>query len=98
MVMVVKKHYYLESTQKFTNYTKSILEFATETGLHPTQKPLELIKYLVKTYSKEDDMVMDNCMGSNTTGLACKKLNRQYIGIEKEKKYFDISVDRVVSK
>lgn len=89
------KHYDLESTQKFTGYPKSILEFATETGLHPTQKPLELMKYLIKTYSKEDDIVMDNCMGSNTTGLACKELNRQYIGIEKEKTYYDISVKRV---
>ena len=66
-----------------------------ENGLHPTQKPLELMKYLIKTYSNEDDVVMDNCMGSNTTGLACKELNRQYIGIEKEKAYYDISVKRV---
>ncbi len=88
-------HYKLESNQKFTNYPKSILEFAPETGLHPTQKPLELMKYLIKTYSNEDDVVMDNCMGSNTTGLACKELNRQYIGIEKDKSYYDVSVSRV---
>ena len=91
------KHYDLESTQNFTGYPNSILEFAPETGLHPTQKPLELMKYLIKTYSNEDDVVMDNCMGSNTTGLACKELNRQYIGIEKEKKYYDVSVSRVLS-
>jgi site-specific DNA-methyltransferase (adenine-specific) len=64
---------------------------------HPTQKSLELMKYLIKTYSNEDDVVMDNCMGSNTTGLACKELNRQYIGIEKDKNYYDVSVSRVLS-
>jgi site-specific DNA-methyltransferase (adenine-specific) len=91
------KHYDLESTQKFTGYPNSILEFAPETGLHPTQKPLDLMKYLIKTYSNEDDVVIDNCMGSNTTGLACKELNRQYIGIEKDKNYYDVSVSRVLS-
>jgi site-specific DNA-methyltransferase (adenine-specific) len=72
-------------------------EERTKNSLHPTQKPLELMKYLVKTYSNEDDVVMDNCMGSNTTGLACKELNRQYIGIEKDKNYYDVSVSRVLS-
>jgi site-specific DNA-methyltransferase (adenine-specific) len=83
--------------QTKTGYPKSILKYDRENGLHPTQKPLELIKYLIKTYSNEDDVVMDNCMGSNTTGLACKELNRQYIGIEKDKNYYDISVSRVLS-
>ena len=77
----------------------SIIQFKSQNPnvLHPTQKPLELMKYLIKTYSNEDDVVMDNCMGSNTTGLACKELNRQYIGIEKDKNYYDISVSRVLS-
>lgn len=83
--------------QTKTGYPKSILKYDRENGLHPTQKPLELMKYLIKTYSNEDDVVMDNCMGSNTTGLACKELNRQYIGIEKDKNYYDISVSRVLS-
>ena len=78
---------------------KSILTYSKQPtrtkNLHPTQKPLELMKYLIKTYSNEDDIVMDNCMGSNTTGLACKELNRQYIGIEKEKAYYDIAVKRL---
>ena len=87
-------HYKLESNQKYTGYPTSILEFAPETGLHPTQKPLELMKYLIKTYSKEDDVVMDNCMGSGTTNLACIKLNRKSIGIEKEKQYYDVAVRR----
>lgn len=87
----------IEYTTDF-KYPKSILEISNanqKNKLHPTQKPLELMKYLIKTYSNEDDVVMDNCMGSNTTGLACKELNRQYIGIEKEKAYYDISVKRV---
>jgi site-specific DNA-methyltransferase (adenine-specific) len=88
-------HYKLESTQKYTGYPTSILEFAPETGLHPTQKPLPLLEYLVSTYSNENDIVLDNCMGSNTTGLACQRLNRQFIGIEKEKSYYDISVKRL---
>jgi len=65
--------------------------------LHQNQKPLDLCKMLISTYTNEDDVVMDNCMGSNTTGLACKELNRQYIGIEKEKQYYDVSVSRVLS-
>ena len=87
----------IEYTTDF-KYPKSIIEISNanqKNKLHPTQKPLELMKYLIKTYSNEDDVVMDNCMGSNTTGLACKELNRQYIGIEKEKAYYDISVKRV---
>ena len=89
----------IEYTTDF-KYPKSILEISNanqKNKLHPTQKPLELMKYLIKTYSNEDDIVLDNCMGSNTTGLACKELNRQYIGIEKEKKYYDVSVNRVLS-
>ena len=89
----------IEYTTDF-KYPKSILEISNanqKNKLHPTQKPLELMKYLVKTYSNENDVVMDNCMGSNTTGLACKELNRQYIGIEKDKNYYDVSVSRVLS-
>ena len=66
-----------------------------EGGLHPTQKSLQLLEYLVKTYTNEGEIVLDNCMGSNTTGLACQRLNRQFIGIEKEKAYYDISVKRL---
>ena len=63
--------------------------------LHPTQKPLELMKYLIKTYSNEGDMVLDNTMGSGTTCLAAKNLNRKFIGIEKELKYYELAVGRV---
>lgn len=63
--------------------------------VHPTQKPIELLEYLVSTYTNEDDLVLDNCMGSGTTGVACKNLNRNFIGIEKEQKYFDIAKERI---
>ena len=64
-------------------------------NLHPTQKPLALIEELVKTYSNEGDTILDNCMGSGTTGVACKNLNRNFYGIEKDKKYFDIAYKRI---
>ena len=64
---------------------------------HPTQKPLELMEYLIKTYTNEGDMVLDNTMGSGTTNLACLKLNRKSIGIEKEKQYYDVAVRRLSS-
>ena len=91
------KHYDLESVQKFTGYPKSIIEFSTETGLHPTQKPLELLEYLVETYTNEGDTILDNTMGSGTTMIACKNLGRNGIGIEKEEKYFKIAQERVNS-
>ena len=62
---------------------------------HPTQKPVELMEYLVKTYTNEGDLVLDNTMGSGTTNLACIKLNRKSIGIEKEKQYYDVAVRRL---
>ena len=66
-----------------------------EGKLHPTQKPLKLIEYLVSTYSDEEDIVLDNTMGSGTTGVACVKLNREFIGIEKDENYYNIAVDRI---
>lgn len=65
--------------------------------IHPTQKPLALMEMLVKTYTNEGDMVLDNTMGSGTTNLACLRLNRSSIGIEKEEKYFNIAVKRCSS-
>jgi site-specific DNA-methyltransferase (adenine-specific) len=58
--------------------------------LHPTQKPVALFEYLIKTYTNEGDLVLDNCAGSGTTGVACKNLNRNFILIEKEQEYIDI--------
>ena len=68
----------------------SIQKFNTEVGLHPTQKPVALFEYLIKTYTNEGDLVLDNCAGSGTTGVACKNTNRNYILIEKEQEYIDI--------
>ena len=62
--------------------------------MHPTQKPLELLEYLIKTYTNEGDTVLDNTIGSGTTCLAALKLNRKSIGIEKEKQYYDVAVRR----
>lgn len=63
--------------------------------LHPTQKPVELLEWLVKTYSNEEDIVLDNCMGSGTTGVACSHLNRNFIGYELDKDYFKIAEERI---
>jgi len=71
-------------------------KFNTDTsGLHPTIKPLELFEYLIKTYTNKGDLVLDNTMGSGTTCLAAKNLNRQFIGIEKEEKYFNVAKQRL---
>ena len=69
----------------------------TELGLHPTQKPVALFEYLIKTYTNEGDLVLDNCMGSGTTGVACKNLNRNFIGIELDPEYFKIAEKRISS-
>ena len=65
-----------------------------KTAIHPTQKPVALLEYLIKTYTQENDLVLDNCMGSGTTCLAAKELNRKFIGIEKEHKYYEIACQR----
>jgi site-specific DNA-methyltransferase (adenine-specific) len=81
-------------------YPKSIITFSNADktkNQHPTQKPIELMEYLIKTYTNEGETVLDNCMGSGTTGVACKKSNRHFIGIEKDEKYFEVAVDRVTS-
>ena len=85
------------TTQEYEGFPNNILYYDVEQKgkfLHPTQKPLELLEYLVKTYTNEGDMVLDNTMGSGTTNLACIKLNRKSIGIEKEKQYYDVAVRR----
>lgn len=79
-------------------YPLQIVQFKRDilkSNLHPTQKPLELMKYLVLTYTNEGDTVLDFTMGSGTTGLACKELNRNFIGIELDEKYFEIAKERL---
>ena len=80
-------------------YPQSIQEFSTagmrKKRLHPTQKPVELLEYLIKTYTVEGETVLDNCMGSGTTGVACKNLNRKFIGIELDDTYYEIAKNRI---
>jgi len=92
----VKKEWSQKVT--YTNYPHNILKFSNVVGkqaTHPTQKPVALFEYLIKTYTNEDDLVLDNCAGSGTTGVACKNLNRRYILIEKEEKYCKIAEKRL---
>ena len=79
-----------------TGMPKSIITFSSESGLHPTQKPVALCEYLIKTYTNEGEWVLDNCMGSGTTGVACVNTNRNFIGIEQEEKYFIIAKQRIM--
>ena len=84
-----------ELNTQYTNYPKSILTYARVSGLHPTQKPVDLLTYLVRTYTNEGDVVLDNCMGSGTTGVACVSTGRSFIGFEKDEKYFSIAKERL---
>ena len=76
-------------------YPKTIQKFNAERGLHPTQKPVSLMEYLVLTYTNENETVLDFTMGSGTTGVACVNTNRNFIGIEQDAKYFDIATERI---
>lgn len=81
---------------RYTNYPKNTLYFKPKRqGLHPTQKPVALLEYLIKTYTNEGDIVLDNCMGSGSTGVACVNTGREFIGIELDTKYFDIAKERI---
>lgn len=79
-------------------YPKSIIQFPKDGKLHHTQKPVELIRYLVRTYTSEGDTVLDNCMGSGTTAIACLKENRHFIGFELDKHYFDVAEKRIADE
>lgn len=79
----------------FTPQKSSKYDSSVDLRLHPTQKPIELCEYLIKTYSNDNDTVLDNCMGSGTTGAACIHTGRNFIGIEKEEKYFEIAKKRI---
>lgn len=82
--------------QKYTNYPTSILEYATDKKrYHPTQKPVDLLEYLIKTYTNEGELVLDFTMGSGSTGVACLNTNRKFIGIELDEKYFNIAKQRI---
>jgi len=82
-------------------FPKSILTFSQnwrrQDQIHPTQKPVGLMEYLIKTYTNEGETVLDNCVGSGTTAIACLNTNRKFIGIEKDEKYFNIATERVLN-
>jgi len=82
--------------QEFTNYPTTVLSIASEGKIiHPTQKPVELMEYLIKTYTNEGDLVLDNTAGSGTTAIACLNTNRHFIMIEKDQKYYEIMCNRI---
>lgn len=89
-----KKEY--KKTYEYKNPT-TLLKFkkVRRGNFHPTQKPIELMEYLIKTYTDEKDVVLDFCMGVGTTGIAAKNLNRKFIGCEKDEKYFNIAKKRI---
>jgi len=96
-----KQKSHIKNIEDNISYPRSIIEKVGVLGNsdekvnHPTQKPIGLFEYLIKTYSNPNDLVLDNCMGSGTTGVACKRNNRNFIGIELDKGYFDIAKDRI---
>ncbi len=82
--------------QENTGYPRTVLEIASEgKGVHPTQKPVALMEYLIRTYTNEGDAVLDNTMGSGTTGVACMNTGRNFIGIERDPDYFVIACERI---
>ena len=85
-----------EHVIKYTNYPNNVLYFDKESkSIHPTQKPVDLLEYLIKTYTRENDIVLDNCIGSGSTGVACANTNRRFIGIELNEDYFEKAKDRI---
>lgn len=84
--------------QEFTGYPHSVLEFDVQReGIHPTQKPVALMEYLIRTYTNEGDTVLDNTMGSGTTGVACMNTGRDFIGMERDADYFAIAQKRILA-
>jgi len=84
------------TSNKGERYPKTVQKFNREKGLHPTQKPVALMEYLINTYTNEGETVLDFTCGSGTTGVACKNLNRNFIGIELDPTYYEIAVSRII--
>lgn len=80
---------------KRTNYPKSIVNFPRQKGFHSTQKPVDLFEYLIRTYTNEGDLVLDNCMGSGTTAIAALNSNRNFIGFEMNENFFNLANERI---
>lgn len=84
-----------EYVSRYTNYPKNIIEIKSERGLHPTQKPVALFEYLIKTYTNPGELVLDSCMGSGTTAIACLNTGRSFIGYELDEKYYHTACKRI---
>lgn len=82
----------------YTNYPNNLLEVPVERGLHPTQKPVALFEYLVRTYTNPNEIVLDNCMGSGTTAVACIRSGRRYIGFELDERYWNVCQERIAKE
>ena len=86
----------IETKNEGKRYPKTVLRYSRDKDkIHPTQKPVELVRYLVRTYTKEGETILDNCMGSGTTAVACMKEKRHYVGFELSKEFFDKSIERI---
>ena len=86
----------VEYNQQWTNWPRDVLEISSQgKTVHPTQKPVALMEYLIRTYTNEGDTVLDNCMGSGTTGVACVNTGRNFIGMEMDAGYFEIAKNRI---
>lgn len=86
-----------DSTERYPTSVVTYSKDIQKTALHPTQKPVSLLEYLIKTYTNEGQIVLDNCMGSGSTGIACLNTNRAFIGMELDEKYFEIAKNRIES-
>src|SRR5699024_3293536 len=85
----------IQTKNKGTRYPKTVKKIKREFGLHPTQKPVALFEYLIKTYTNEGETVLDNCMGSGTTAIAAINTNRNYIGFELDEEYYNLANERI---
>lgn len=94
---IVKQRTDASRNNQGIRYPKSVLRFAAEKGKHTTQKPVKLCEWLIKTYTNEGETVLDNTMGSGTTGVACKNTSRKFIGFELDEKYFKVAQERIQS-
>lgn len=84
-----------EYTSHFTNYPRNLLEIKSERGLHPTQKPVALFEYLIQTYTNPGELVLDSCIGSGTTAIACINTGRDFIGYELDGNYYTAACERI---
>lgn len=97
--VMAKRTSHKETSCTHTGYPVSVIEFPVDVNngkrVHPTQKPVSLMEYLILTYTNKGDRILDNCMGSGTTGVACVNTMRDFVGIELDQKYFQIASDRI---